>query len=98
VAFKRIKTRQLQQRDRLVSILRAFNRLIYVSIKPNSTKKRADWLYTSNVALQLLKQRHKTTAEQHCPCFTPSQSCNKAADLNSLPALPPAQTVERSPA
>jgi len=50
------------------------------------------------VALQLLKQNHKTTAEKHCPCFTVSQSCGDAAGFNSLPALPPAQTVERGPA
>jgi hypothetical protein len=47
-----------------------FKSLIYVGIKPNSTKSRADWLYASNVAIALFEQSHKTSAEQHCPCFT----------------------------
>jgi hypothetical protein len=69
--------------------LKVFKSLIYVGIKPNSTKGRADWLYASKVAIALLEQSHKTSAEPHCPCFTASQSCNNAACLNTFPALPP---------
>jgi hypothetical protein len=64
-----LKIKSAVQHYFLVSILRAFNCLIYVSIKPNSTKSRADWLYAFNVAIALIEQSHKTSAEQHCPCF-----------------------------
>jgi len=77
--LERIETRQLQQRDRLVSNLRAFNRLIYVSIKPNSINNHAEWFYASKVAFALIEQSRNTSAEQHCPCV-PASPCHIKAD------------------